>query len=83
MPTYPYTQVVICCQVILAELKENGTFYAIKALKKEVVLEDDDIECTMVERRVMQLGGNHPYLTHLYCSFQTAVTCSLVFVLIS
>ena len=60
-------------QVILAELKETCQLYAIKALKKEVVMEDDDIECTMVERRVMQIGERHPFLTHLYGTFQSMV----------
>jgi hypothetical protein len=63
----------VIMQVILAELKCSGHFYAIKALKKEVVLEDDDIECIMVERRIMQLGERHPFLTHLHSTFQTMV----------
>nr|CAB3265161.1 protein kinase C delta type-like [Phallusia mammillata] len=58
-------------KVLLAELKGKGKYYAIKALKKDVVVEDDDIECTMVERRVLALGCSHPYLTHLFCTFQT------------
>ncbi|CAK8689328.1 unnamed protein product [Clavelina lepadiformis] len=58
-------------KVMLAELKGHNKFYAIKALKKEVVVEDDDIECTMVERRVLALSCEHPYLTHLFCTYQT------------
>ncbi|KAG7468789.1 kinase C theta type [Solea senegalensis] len=58
-------------KVFLAELKCSGQFFAIKALKKDVVLMDDDVECTMVERRVLSLAWENPFLTHLYCTFQT------------
>jgi len=62
--------------VLLAELKGTQQYYAIKALKKDVVLEDDDIDSYMVERRVMQLGISHPFLTHLHSTFQSPVRTS-------
>ncbi|XP_014294170.1 uncharacterized protein Pkcdelta isoform X1 [Halyomorpha halys] len=58
-------------KVLLAELKGSNCYYAVKALKKDVVLEDDDVECTMIERKVLTLGTGHPYFCHLFCTFQT------------
>ena len=60
-------------QVLLCELKETKQAFAIKALKKDVVLEDDDVECTMVERRILALATRHPFLTHLHSAFQSQV----------
>ena len=50
-----------------------------QALKKDAVLEDDDIECTMIERKVLALGVKHPFLCHLFCTFQTDVRPSFFF----
>ena len=60
--------------MLLAELRKTQNYFAVKALRKDSVLEDDDIECTMIERKALALGVKHPFLCHLFCTLQTDVS---------
>uniref|UniRef100_A0A8B9GU63 non-specific serine/threonine protein kinase n=1 Tax=Astyanax mexicanus TaxID=7994 RepID=A0A8B9GU63_ASTMX len=57
-------------KVILVKEKATGKYYAMKILKKEVIVAKDEVAHTLTENRVLQ-NSKHPFLTGLKYSFQT------------
>ncbi|KAH7940185.1 hypothetical protein HPB52_022100 [Rhipicephalus sanguineus] len=58
-------------KVVLCREKSTESLYAIKILKKKVVIDKDEVAHTLTENRVLR-STKHPFLISLRYSFQTA-----------
>ncbi|KAJ1935763.1 Serine/threonine kinase, partial [Kickxella alabastrina] len=61
-------------KVMLSEEKSTSKLYAIKVLKKEFIVENDEFESTRSEKRVLLIANKerHPFLIGLHSCLQTS-----------
>lgn len=67
-------------QVYLISSNSSNTMYAMKALRKDVLLEDDDVQSAFLERDALIMGLENRFLVKLICSFQNQVRACLIVV---
>ncbi|XP_022110838.1 serine/threonine-protein kinase N2-like [Acanthaster planci] len=60
-------------KVLLAEYKNTGELFAIKALKKGDIIAREEVESLMCEKRIFETANSmrHPFLVNLFACFQT------------
>ncbi|XP_024282546.1 serine/threonine-protein kinase Sgk2 isoform X3 [Oncorhynchus tshawytscha] len=58
-------------KVLLAKLKSDNKFYAVKVLQKKIILRKKEQKNIMAERNVLLKSMKHPFLVGLHYSFQT------------
>ena len=57
-------------KVCLVQFKQTNDLYAMKSLKKDVLLDDDQVESTLLEKSILQ-SLNYPFLVGMVFCFQT------------
>ena len=57
-------------KVCLVEYKNTGELYAMKAIKKDILIDSDQIKNTVLEKKILQ-SIKHPFLCKLEFCFQT------------
>jgi serum/glucocorticoid-regulated kinase 2 len=57
-------------KVCLVQFKQTEELYAMKSLKKDVLLDEDQVESTLLEKNILQ-NLNYPFLVGMSFCFQT------------
>ena len=52
-------------------MKQTKRIYAMKVIKKELVMDEEDIDWVQTEKHVFEQASNHPFLVGLHSCFQT------------
>lgn len=65
--------------MILAQYRNTGEYFAIKALKKGDIIARDEVESLLSEKRIFEVANTmrHPFLVNLFACFQTEVSTVL------
>ncbi|XP_075228681.1 serine/threonine-protein kinase N isoform X2 [Lycorma delicatula] len=60
-------------KVILAQYRNTGEYFAIKALKKGDIIARDEVESLLSEKRIFEVANamRHPFLVNLFACYQT------------
>lgn len=54
------------------QLKKTDRIYAMKVIKKDLVMDEEDIDWVQTEKHVFEQASNHPFLVGLHSCFQTS-----------
>ncbi len=57
-------------KVFLVQKKDTGEAYAMKSLRKDVIIDYDQVESTKLEKDIL-LQADHPFLVGMHYVFQT------------
>ncbi|ESN91596.1 hypothetical protein HELRODRAFT_70373, partial [Helobdella robusta] len=58
-------------KVFLVEHKKTRRKYAMKVIKKELLVDDEDLDWVQTEKHVYEVASNYPFLVGLHSSFQS------------
>lgn len=51
-------------KVFLTELREDKKLFAIKSMRKDILIETEQVESTLLEKQIM-IEVDHPFLIHM------------------